>query len=1202
MSCYATVCANTMLCTNNQCGNYATYQSKPSAAIHNMENLDLQPDLLICDPCKKAISACRTCRYINSSLSLRDIRHLEIMRQNMSLVNCDDGTFKIQVHYPQLKDPKEVFHPKNAKPEQVKAASIRLRNKLLKLGLLEHYDRLIKQAIDDNHLRLVEEENVMTEPVNFIPLNYTEKDSTSTPVRPVTNGSYENKIGVSLNSNCIPSPTMLGNGIQTILGFRSHNIGFNADVSKFYRCILTSQLTNQLRRIFWFSDINDPSSLRCLEFTRGQFGDCIISAYSEMALLDFVAPQCQTDELRLAITEHRVVDDIASSCADSDILSDIKNDMETTFKKFGFSLKHFLYSKMPLDTGQSPIEKVLGVVWDLSKDSLSSNVVFNAHEKKRGKYSGGPLTVDQCHSMPISKTVLARFAGQCHEYCGVLICPIQSSLRIAFSEACVLLEDWHLPLHLVDEQVDQKIRSLMKNLVDVKNRIEPIPRCFAYSSIIRRIYVSSDASQSCLGYTIHVLSVDSEGNPQSHLILARSSVHHMTIPHGEITALTKAVKGMNEILSMSKFIADTPDLQIIFCLDSLCGAHSLAPSKIHTDVRVRNCSHSIHRILSDIVHSKPNITISMVHITSANNSADVVSRGSSDPCIEANSNLYRNGPDLFLDPQFPSSESVFLSFVHGSGAIFSYPRAQQEILESNINANCTKCNFSYNFCHDRPRNWTPNETQSVIKLYYNTNGDAHVNILELNLYKQIITECRTMAKAINVLIALFSVVKRLKSKSRKELHHLSFLTLAKSSQYYFPSRSVKSAQLFSDDFGLLRAVTRLDGETAGILDVDESPVVISTTDKRLLHLLIDDAHTSPSGVLSKQHLGPVLTTARLLQKPYPVYVPHANKSVKAFIKHCALCNHVKSTPFLGRMSSPRWVRSVRSDNLVFAHLSVDTVGPFSRIAFPGSKRTVKFYVLAILCHFTKAITFQVMENNTRESVTLALFVHSCTYRKPDLVFADAGTSQVPKVGSQEYVKYFGSHPMECNQYEASHQKLNQVERFIGEMKKILKTVFLQRDRLKLPHLTHPQLLGILGAVQDVMNSRPIFGTDTFVSANHFLKPFLIGQSEELQHENFQLRLDQLRDAVGSAHKHFVSILKHAFLYDKSRILQSRKHYNFQNNDICLLFRADRYTLVKIIQVGKFYSKIVMPGSVPKESRVIHNSKLVFISREQNEVT
>ena len=304
MSCYATVCANTMLCTTNQCGNYATYQSKPSAAIHNMENLDLQPDLLICDPCKKAISACRTCRYINSNLSLRDIRHLEIMRQNMSLVNCDDGTFKIQVHYPQLKDPKEVFHSKNAKPEQVKAASIRLRNKLLKLGLLEHYDKLIKQAIDDDHLRLVEEEDVMSEPVNFIPLNYTEKDSTSTPVRPVTNGSYENKIGVSLNSNCIPSPTMLGNGIQTILGFRSHNIGFNADVSKFYRCILTSQQTNQLRRIFWFSDINDPSSLRCLEFTRGQFGDSIISAYSEMALLDFVAPQCQTDELRLSITEH----------------------------------------------------------------------------------------------------------------------------------------------------------------------------------------------------------------------------------------------------------------------------------------------------------------------------------------------------------------------------------------------------------------------------------------------------------------------------------------------------------------------------------------------------------------------------------------------------------------------------------------------------------------------------------------------------------------------------------------------------------------------------------------------------------------------------------------------------------------------------------------------------------------------------------
>ena len=1186
------------MCKSDKCASsaYATYQSKPSAAIHNVEDVAVKPDL-ICDPCKRAISACPVCKYINSNLSLIELQHLEIMRDNMSLVSRDDGTFQILVNYPQLKNPNEVFQAKNARVDQVIAASKRLRSKLLKLNMLDHFHKIIQQAIDDEHLAVVAQADIMCEPVNFLPLNFVQKDSESTPVRPVSNGSYNNKAGVSLNSNCITGPTILGSGIQTILGFRSREIGFNADISKFYRCILTSQQTNQLRRIFWFSDPSDESSLVCLEFKRVQFGDASASAFSELSVLDYVAPECRLDELRTALSENRLVDDIASSCPTLDKLNDIKEDMETTFKRFGFSLKHFLYSFMPLEPEQKSIEKVLGLLWDLNSDTLSTNVVFNAHEKKRGKYSGGELTLEQCLVLAISKTILARFSGQGFEFCGVLICPIQTSLRITFSKACILLDDWNMPLHLVDEDADTKARNLIKSLVKIKDRVAPIPRCFARNSVIRRLYISSDASQLCLGFTIHVLSVDPDGVAQSHLILARSAIHHMSVPHAELTALLKGVKGLNEVITMSKFLADTPDLHLIFCIDTLCGAHSLAPNKVHTDVRVRNSSHSIHRILSDVVHSHPNIRVSMVHVASAANPADVVSRGSSDPSVEANSPLYRHGPDIFFDPSFPLEESVFLSFSHDEGAKFTYPKAQQEVLLSDTNANCVMCFHSYDFCYDAPRGYVP-IGNNVMKLYYNLNADIKVSVIDLQLYNDLLADCRSMAKAINVLILLFRWTKRLSSKTPKELCHLAFLKLVKTSQHHYPAKSVKSAQVFTDDFGLLRALTRLDGETSGMLEVDESPVVISPNDKRLTYLLVHAAHLAPSGMLAPQHLGPVLTTARLLQTPYPVFIPHAKRSVDKFIEKCALCNFVKEQPFQGRFSPPRWIRTVKSSNLIFANLSIDSLGPWVRIAFPGSKRTVKYWVLIILCTFSKAVNFVVMENNTRASVTLALHVHSCQYRKPDIVMSDAGTSQVPVVGSDEYVRYFGNHPMQCIQYAASHQMLNQCERFVQELKRILKTVFLQRDRLHLPLLTHPQIQGVLGAVQDVMNSRPIFGLQTYVCANHLIKPYTISQNMEAQIENFQLRLDNLRDSVGAAHVHFVSTLKNAFLFDKSRILQNKKQYDFKTGDICLLFRADRYTLVKIQEVGKFHSQVEIPGTVPLQTKRIHNSKMILIFRQE----
>ena len=178
MSCYATVCANTMLCTNNQCGNYATYQSKPSAAVHNVTDNAVKPDL-ICDPCARAIATCQVCKYINSNLSLVEIQHLQLMRENMSLIRHENGNFQIQVSYPQLKDPMKVFHPKNARVEQVKAASLRLRNKLSKLGLLDHYHKLIMQALQDDHLELVDPKDLLAHPVNYLPLNYVLKDGST---------------------------------------------------------------------------------------------------------------------------------------------------------------------------------------------------------------------------------------------------------------------------------------------------------------------------------------------------------------------------------------------------------------------------------------------------------------------------------------------------------------------------------------------------------------------------------------------------------------------------------------------------------------------------------------------------------------------------------------------------------------------------------------------------------------------------------------------------------------------------------------------------------------------------------------------------------------------------------------------------------------------------------------------------------------
>ena len=144
-------------------------------------------------------------------------------------------------------------------------------------------------------------------------INYVFKvGSISQPIRLVSNSSFPNKTGESLNSNTLKGPPLLGNGLECTFAWRWGRVGVAADLSRFYRSIVTDQLTNDLRHFVWFSDPEDASSLTVYKYVTGNFGDCSISIISELAIREIVSEYCSSPELKHLCQRERLVDDFLS--------------------------------------------------------------------------------------------------------------------------------------------------------------------------------------------------------------------------------------------------------------------------------------------------------------------------------------------------------------------------------------------------------------------------------------------------------------------------------------------------------------------------------------------------------------------------------------------------------------------------------------------------------------------------------------------------------------------------------------------------------------------------------------------------------------------------------------------------------------------------------------------------------------------------
>ena len=478
-------------------------------------------------------------------------------------------------------------------------------------------------------------------------------------------------------------------------------------------------------------------------------------------------------------------------------------------------------------------------------------------------------------------------------------------------------------------------------------------------------------------------------------------------------------------------------------------------------------------------------------------------------------------------------------------------------------------------------------------------------------YLKLINNCSTLVKVINVLKRILSAASGGSFASKKEiLNSAAWHLLARCHQKYFIYKSNKNQQILTEH-GVNKINLRITTQDGEQLCIDNNPILICHTDKRLVYLLINNAHIkriSPS--LMPAHMGVLHTLAALRGGNYPVYLSRSRECVKTHINRCVTCLKVFSVPQKVAEGSPRYVRHLKQSDLLFSVVSVDHLGPCYRSAFLHSRKSVKYWLLYILCVVSGGVSIQQCEDYSHASVVLALYNHSQIVGKaPQILYCDAGSSIAPKMESEIYKSYFGEHKMDVIKVEASHQYLNQSERSIKVFKSIMRSLLLQRDKLHLKNLSYQQVTAVLHCIANIMNSVPLqsaqLSNDTFLSVNHYLKPgWLIHQNninlDSSRWAELQMSLDILSKEFGAAQQEFVKFMKVSLVAPSRRLLSQHPNLNpFKPGDLCLVFRKDNYGLGKIIRVHPQYCDILSSETKPPKMRHVHCNSLVLIYRREN---
>ena len=365
---------------------------------------------------------------------------------------------------------------------------------------------------------------------HYLPHHAVKRDSSTTPVRMVFDGSFSyGKRGTSINQCLFTGPSLLPDLFLVLIRFRKHPVALTGDIEKAFLQVGVSEAYRDLLRFLWINDCKEVVELR---FARVPFGlNCspfLLNATIKKHLNDVMLERPELKKIVEILLDSLYVDDLVASVPSVNVASELITSAKRIFDDAKMNLRKFNSNAKEL-VASPQLTKVLGLTWDPEADTI--------------RFSAKPV-IDVATKLPKTKRSVLKILARIFDPLG-LVSPVIVTAKILFSDVCDNSIDWDTPL---EENILLRWNEWLMQLSHLDNM--EIKRCLIPSSGTLQIHGFCDGSGKAYGAAVYLRVEAPDGSILVNLITAKARVapkKSLSIPRLELMGaliLSRIVKAV----------------------------------------------------------------------------------------------------------------------------------------------------------------------------------------------------------------------------------------------------------------------------------------------------------------------------------------------------------------------------------------------------------------------------------------------------------------------------------------------------------------------------------------------------------------------------------------------------------------------------------------------------------------------------------
>ena len=349
--------------------------------------------------------------------------------------------------------------------------------------------------------------------------------------------------GKSLNEHVMQGPDLTNSLVGVLLRFRQENVALIADVEAMFHQVRVDEKDVGALRFLWFPNgdfTKEPEERQMMVHLFGGIWSPSCATFALQRTAEDNKAHFK-DDVVSTVKKNFYVDDLLKSVKSSEDAVGVYKDLKKLLSLGGFNLTKWISNKrevidaipeedrskelkkIDFETDILPVERALGVQWNVANDSFQYNVNIPARE--------------------VTKRGILSFISSIYDPLG-MVSPFILTAKIILQDLCRKKLGW-------DDAIPCAAVSRWNNWLNELPRLAKlkVPRCFKpedFGEVATvELHHFSDASEDGFGAVSYLRTVNYEGRIQCSFAIGKSRLaplKPMTIPRLELSAATVAVK------------------------------------------------------------------------------------------------------------------------------------------------------------------------------------------------------------------------------------------------------------------------------------------------------------------------------------------------------------------------------------------------------------------------------------------------------------------------------------------------------------------------------------------------------------------------------------------------------------------------------------------------------------------------------------